>query len=182
MLAAQSGPIVPIYVIEPKIVNSSDFDAMHWQFIRESLQDLQASLKNLGVPLQIMKGDEKFRFSKLWAHEETGNGITYKRDQAVAGWAVDSNIQFIELPQNGVVRRLQDRDGWSHEWERRMHVRQFDTPEDISCPDGLMVCPVPSISELRLKQTLRETDVNGGESAGMEMLSSFIESRGHSYH
>ena len=46
--AAQSGLVVPIYIIEPEIINSSDFDALHWQFIRESLIDLQISLKMLG--------------------------------------------------------------------------------------------------------------------------------------
>lgn len=189
--AAQSGPIIPVYIIEPEVIDSPDFDALHWQFIRESLLDLQASLKKRGVPLQILKGDavnvfsvlyKKFRFSSLWAHEETGNAVTYKRDQAVAGWAANTAVSFVELPQNGVVRRLQDRDGWSRQWERRMREPVVDAPKNISCPGELTECTVPTAAELGLEPVFREIDITGGESAGMKMLSSFIESRGHRYH
>lgn len=189
--AAQSGLVVPIYIIEPEIINSSDFDALHWQFIRESLIDLQISLKMLGGPLQVLKGNavevlesmhKAFQFSTLWAHEETGNAITYRRDLAVAKWADAKNISFMELPQNGVVRRLQNRDGWARQWERRMQVQKLDIPTNISCPGRLADCSIPSVSDLQLEKFPRETDIKGGESAGREMLSSFIESRGHRYH
>ena len=189
--AARSGRVLPVYVIEPEIIRAADFDALHWQFIRESLLDLQRSLFELGASLQVLEGSavdvfdslhNRYGFSSLWAHEETGNAVTYKRDQAVAKWAASKNVSFNEIPQNGVVRCLQDRDGWSKQWEQRMRQAQIDAPEIILCPDGLKPAAIPAVSDLGLKESTREVDIRGGEKAGIETLQSFIHSRGHRYH
>ncbi len=189
--AAKSSHVLPVYIIEPEVVRAADFDALHWQFIRESLLDLQRSLCELGVPLQVLEGSavDVFEslhshcgFSSLWAHEETGNAITYRRDQAVAKWAVSKGIVFNEIPQDGVVRRLQDRDGWSKQWEQRMSQAQINAPENISCPAELKPSVIPTASALGLNESSREVDIRGGEKAGIETLKSFIRSRGHCYH
>ncbi|MFL3659464.1 MAG: deoxyribodipyrimidine photo-lyase, partial [Opitutales bacterium] len=189
--AAQSASVLPVYIIEPEVIQAADFDALHWQFIQESLLDLQFSLSGLGAPLQVLRGSavdvfkslfDRYRFSTLWAHEETGNAITYKRDQAVAEWAASESITFAELPQNGVVRCLQDRDGWSKLWEERMRKPQTNAPENIACPDGLKSSAIPTVSDLRLSKSTRKIDIRGGEKAGLEILQSFIQSRGKRYH
>jgi deoxyribodipyrimidine photo-lyase len=189
--AAKAGYVLPVYIIEPELIQAADFDALHWQFIRESLLDLQASLSELGACLQILKGSavdvlemlhRRYTFSTLRAHEETGNAITYKRDQAVAQWANSQSVSFIEVPQNGVVRCLQDRDGWSKQWEQRMHKPQVDAPKSIRCPEGLKPSVVPTASDLGLNESRREVDIKGGEKAGIKTVQSFIQSRGHRYH
>ncbi|MGK0456758.1 MAG: deoxyribodipyrimidine photo-lyase, partial [Zhongshania aliphaticivorans] len=189
--AAQSGGVLPVYIIEPEVIQAADFDALHWQFIQESLLDLQTSLSDLGAPLQVLRGSavdvfkslfDRYNFSTLWAHEETGNAITYKRDRAVAKWAASKSVSFVELPQNGVVRCLQDRDGWSKPWEQRMRKPQINAPGNIACPDGLKPSAIPTVSDLRLSQSTREIDIRGGEKAGLEILQSFIQSRGQRYH
>jgi len=63
-----------------------------------------------------------------------------------------------------------------------MRDQQLEIPQSISCPVDLMACSIPSASDLGLEQFPREIDVMGGERAGLEMLNSFIESRGHRYH
>lgn len=189
--AAQSGPILPVYIVEPEVIYAPDFDALHWQFIQESLVDLKRSLQKLGATLQVIQGNaldvlnmlyDQYQFSALWSHEETGNAITYKRDQLVGQWAKSANVSFIEIPQNGVVRRLQDRDGWSKYWEKRMHEPQVPMPKGLMCPDGLEPSVIPSAAELQLSVSKRETCIHGGEAAGLLTLQSFIESRGHRYH
>lgn len=189
--AGRAGAILPVFIIEPEVIHAPDFDALHWQFIRESLVDLQASLSKLGAPLQIVKGSavdvlqsmhERYGFSSLWSHEETGNAITYKRDRAVAKWADYAGVSFIEIPQNGVVRRLCDRDGWSKQWEKRMHEPQVDAPQRLSYPAGLKSSDVPKSADLGLEVSEREVDICGGESAAFAVLESFIQSRGHRYH
>ena len=189
--AARSGLVLPVYIIEPEVIEAPDLDALHWQFIREALLDLQASLSERGAELQVLKGSaadvfdslhQRYEFATLWAHEETGNAITYKRDQAVIKWANSKGVSFVELPQNGVVRRLQDRDGWSRQWEQRMRETPVDGPQSLSCPDGLKRSAIPTAPDLKLKQSPREIDIKGGEKAGIEMLNSFIQNRGHRYH
>ena len=188
--AAERGPLVPVYLIEPEVIDAPDFDAMHWGFIRESLHCLQGSLRELGVELQVLRGDavevlaslqRHFGFADLWAHEETGNAITYARDLAVADWANESGVHFHEIPQNGVVRRLADRDGWSRHWEKRMRAPIIPVPE-VRPVDGLKACAVPTAAELELSESARELDLQGGEGMAQRTLESFITGRGARYH
>lgn len=189
--AARSGPILPVFIVEPEVIHAPDFDALHWKFIQESLIDLKTSLSDLGASLQILEGNavdvlqalhDQYGFSFLWAHEETGNAVTYKRDQAVSAWAGSKNVSFVELPQNGVVRCLRDRDGWSRQWEQRMREPQVDAPQSLSCPDGLGLTEIPEAVDLGLEVSSREVDIKGGEKEGIRQLQSFIQSRGHRYH
>ena len=189
--AVRSGRVLPVFIIEPEVIRAPDFDALHWQFISESLIDLQASLSERGVELQVLKGSavdvfdslqQHYGFKNIWAHEETGNAITYRRDQAVATWAISRGVSLVELPQNGVVRRLKDRDGWSKKWEQGMHEPLVAAPRNLLCPAGLKPSPIPEAFDLGLEVFKRAVDVKGGEKEGLEILRSFIQNRGHRYH
>lgn len=109
---ARAGPVLPVYIVEPEVIQAPDFDAMHWQFIRESLQDLSAKLLSLGLHLQVLRGNavevlaklhKRYAFDCLRAHEETGNAITYRRDQAVASWTSKAGIRFLESAAEPVL-------------------------------------------------------------------------------
>lgn len=189
--AAQRGRVLPLYVIEPSLIQAADFDALHWNFIRESLCDLSSKLSALGCPLQIVVGEavdvlaqvhKRFNLQSLWAHEETGNGLTYRRDLAVASWAQQAGVAFHEMPQNGVERRLQDRDGWSRMWEQRMRAPIVSPPEHLQAPAGLQACAIPSAQALGLAGSPRQVEQQGGETAAQAVLQSFIQQRGHRYH
>ena len=125
--AAQAGPLLPLYIIEPDLINAPDFGSLHWTFIRECLIDLNDQLSALGQPLIVRRGDalsvlEKLRqqtnFKQLYSHEETGNALTFARDRRVAIWAKEQSILWKETPQNGVIRPLHNRDGWAAQWEK----------------------------------------------------------------
>ena len=94
--AAARGPVVLLYIVEPEMIEAADFDGIHWQFIRQSLLDLQASVHELGGALCIRRGEAtavlnalhlEYDFAGLWSHEETGNAWTFARDKRVARWA-----------------------------------------------------------------------------------------------
>ena len=189
--AVQRGSILPIYIIEPDVIQSPDFDAMHWDFIAESLLCLQASLRALGAELQVVEGSavdvlaslrRRCGFTALWAHEETGNAITYRRDVAVGRWAAREGVDFHELPQNGVVRRLKDRDCWARHWERRMGAPILPVPEGLLSLPDLPTITIPTAAQLGLNASPREIDVRGGEAEAQRTLASFIDGRGTRYH
>jgi deoxyribodipyrimidine photo-lyase len=189
--AAERGPVVAVYLIEPAVIDAPDFDAMHWNFIRESLRELQESLRDLGTELQIFRGDavelfaalqEQHAIETIWAHEETGNAVTYKRDLAVGAWAKAAGVRFEEISQNGVVRGLKDRDGWARHWERWMGAAIEAVPEKLESAAGLKPCGIPSAGELKLDESTREVDLRGGEKEAIRMLESFVKGRGVRYH
>jgi len=189
--AAEAGAVIPLYIIEPEVIRAPDFDALHWNFIRESLLDLSDQLRARGLNLQVKQGravdvlmeiHRCYNIDGLWSHEETGNKLTYQRDIEVQAWSASAGIRQRELPQNGVVRRLLDRDGWAQRWEQRMGAAPAQTPELFDVPEGLEPCAIPTSHDLKLAGAVRSVDLRGGALEGQCLLRNFIDERGHRYH
>ena len=107
--------VFAVFLYEPEVLAQPERDASHAAFERECLLELDAALGRLGIRLVTGRGEavamlEQLRretgFSLLVAHEETGTGVTYARDRRVRRWAREVGVEFLELPQTGVVRRL----------------------------------------------------------------------------
>jgi deoxyribodipyrimidine photo-lyase len=91
--AARGGGILPLFIVEPEGWAQPDVSARHWRFVAESLQGLRADLARLGAPLIVRVGPAVEVLAELLVAtgirevlscEETGNGWSYARDQAVA--------------------------------------------------------------------------------------------------
>ncbi len=190
--AAARGPVVVLYIVEPNLINAADFDGLHWEFIRQSLLDLDAGVRELGGALCIRHGEatevlaelhRSYVFEGLWSHEETGNAWSYERDKQVARWARGAGVPWQEFSQNGVVRGLRDRDGWSRVWEARMAEALLQVPVALRRPSPVVPsCAIPTCAELSLSLEGRAVDLVGGEGEGLRVLQSFIEERGRRYH
>jgi len=188
--ATQEGTVLPLYIVEPSVVNAPDFGTRHWEFIRGSLEELRKNLAKRGQPLIVRIGDavevldelyQELGHFTLYAHEETGNDITFQRDKAVRKWAKSQQVQFQEYYQNGVVRVLSDRDGWSKIWERRMSEEIFSAPDQLPTIEGLEFGEIPISEQLELP-TLSGSVQPPGEQAAQELLQSFLYERGQPYH
>ncbi|MBM3788460.1 MAG: deoxyribodipyrimidine photolyase [Acidobacteria bacterium] len=187
--AAAFGPVIPLYIIEPSLLSGADYDPCHWTFAHRSLLALRESLAHLGQPLVVRQGEcvdvlkslhRTHPIVRLWSHEETGNGLTYARDRAVAKWARAENIEWREAPNGGVVRRLKSRDGWSRIWESRMTEAQ-STPPALPKTE-IEIGHLPAGPELGLVSDHRAMAQPGGETAAQDLLDSFLSGRGHGYH
>ncbi|MFZ4794991.1 MAG: FAD-binding domain-containing protein [Blastocatellia bacterium] len=189
--AARRGPVLPLYIIEPSLINAPDFDSIHWSFIRESLVDLRQSLARLGQPLVVRVGEVLAVLADLarefdltiWSHEETGNWRTYQRDREVRRWTRQSGIGQHELPANGVVRRLASRNDWARIWEERIGVPVLPAPQRLD-PLFPLVDPgnIPTHKELGLPPDRRIVAIQrGGERIAGEVLRSFLDQRGIGY-
>jgi hypothetical protein len=123
---------------------------------------------------------QRFAFTQLFSHEETGPGWSYERDKAVARWCRAQGVAWTEWPQTGVVRRLKDRRGWASRWQQRMDAPQEPVPAAFKSPAGLPPAWLPS-----QLPTLRDLGVHAapdparalppaGEAAGHAVLASFL--------
>jgi deoxyribodipyrimidine photo-lyase len=135
--AAALGPVLCVYIVEPSYWRCPDASQRQFDFLRECLRDLYRQLQALGVRLHVLTGEvpevlerlhPQLGFSHLHSHQETGNGMTYQRDQAVARWCTARGVHWQEQVQNGVVRRLPSRDLWSALWTQRMQAPQVLPP------------------------------------------------------
>ncbi len=183
--AAGRGDVLALYIVEPELWAQSDASGRQWAFVLESLRELHVALKRLGVALCVRVGDAvevlgdlrlRHRISEVVSHEEIGNGWTYARDRRVGAWARGAGVQFTELPQTGVVRRLKSRNGWAGLRDR------FMAQEALPVPSGLrgITAQSDAMPDLGLVDPCagRQT---GGRSEGLALLDSFLTVRGEHY-
>ncbi|PWG61398.1 cryptochrome/deoxyribodipyrimidine photo-lyase family protein [Sediminicurvatus halobius] len=189
--AAQCGPVLPLYVVEPGYWAQPDTAERHWAFIRESLTSLDEALRRLGLALHLAEGAVTDVLARLHAahgiaavhaHEETGNAWSYARDRAVRAWCREQGVALHETPQFGVVRGLDDRDRWAGLWEARMRQPVITPPaEAVAAPvaPGLTVETLPR--RLGVGRTPCPQRQAGGRAAGERLLAGFLAERGEDY-
>jgi len=187
--AAAAGNVVPLFIYEPDVLTAADFSRRHLQFANGCLFELRRELRRLGGDLILRTGDaveilrqlkRETAFTCLHSHQETGNAITYKRDQRVAEWCREAGVAWTEHPGNGVIRRLRSRDGWAGRWARRMGRPILEAPmlrTPANLPSGETVPP----DTLSLRP-LGEVDLQKpGTDAARSLLDSFLMQRGVDY-
>lgn len=186
----QPGEVVALHVFEPSFWQAEEHDAQHFHFVVDGLRELGERLDAIGVPLLLRVGELPGVFAELhatrpmaglWAHEETGNRLTYDRDLRVHAWARDAGVPFVELSQTGVIRRLRSRDGWAKRWRERMEAPVLAPPATAQGARGLDPGTWPKASLFGLEEGRRPLAQRGGEARGREMLHGFLHTRGQHY-
>jgi deoxyribodipyrimidine photo-lyase len=191
---AQGGAVFATFLYEPEIYAHPEWSPRHTGFQHECLLAVAESLARLGIRLVTRHGEavamlEQLRreagFRLLVAHEETGTGVSYARDRRVRKWAREAGVEFVEVPQTGVVRRLRSRNGWNRQWEARM-----ESPAAILRPaDGQG--GLDAVRHLKSHGLLSGRDLGhatdsterqrGGEPVAADVLDDFLSRRGRSY-
>ena len=188
--ATKQGPCLCLYVYEPELIQAPDFDNAHLQFINDSLRELRDQLRKLGGDLMIRVGRmpdvlgkicEQYEISKIWAHEETFNGVSYARDRRVRAWAKSHGVELKEVPNNGVVRRLKSRDGWAKQWQQRMLQPLAESPSRMDSMPCQNPGEIMTAEELGLSPVTQREVQEGGESVAHACLDSFLHTRGTRY-
>ena len=187
--AAKRGPVVCLYVYELELHGSAEFTSAHLVFLNESLRSLDHLLREIGGNLVLRRGAvtevlqtlwREISFAELWSHEETGSGLTYRRDREVAAWCSERGIPWNEFRQDGVVRRLRSRNGWSKNWEEFMRGPASSVP-GIRGVDGLRSEGILGPEEMGLPPSDKPDAQKGGEEAARRTLHSFLTERGVNY-
>ena len=188
-VAAERGPVLPLYVAEPSIAAGDDYRPRHWTLIREALIELRARLAKRGQPLVVRCGEmpgvlddlhEQMGPLRLWAHEETGNDNTFDRDRRVRRWAHEHSVSFTEVPSRGVVRGPHDCDDWAEQWERSMDQPLVYPPEALEPVEDVEPGPMPSHADLGLRPSTAALQ-QIGEAEAHRTLDAFLRERGRSY-
>ncbi len=188
--AVKNGVVLPIYIAEPDYWQLPDSSARQWAFASECLSELQSDLRARGSELYALTMDavlalslirERFGAFKLWSHEETGNTWTFERDKRIASWVKAQGMEWQEITQTGVVRRLKTRAGWAEHWDKVMATTLAPTPSTIRSPVCDFPTTIPSANELGLDQDPCPARQRGGRNAALSTLDSFLYVRGRNY-
>lgn len=190
LLAAEHGPVLPLYIVEPEFWQQPDAATRQWQFCREALVELRQALAALGQPLVVRTGTvtvvlERARrqlgIAALWSHEETGNGFTYARDRQVKAWSRQHGITWKEVPQFGVVRGLKHREGWAKRWEDQMAEPMAPAIKALPALSEIDPGAIPTAEELQLPADHCPHRQPGGRYAGLRELEDFLQHRVRHY-
>jgi len=188
--AALSGPVLPLFIIEPDYWRGPDTSARQWQFWRGALADLAQTIGAKGGRLCVRFGDaveqmaalrEEIGPFALWAHQETGNGFTFTRDIAMRRWAASQAIPFAEKRQFGVIRgRGLNRDRWASAWDAMMD-RPIAPCPPITWAKASGETRLPSPRALGLAPDALAHPPAAGRAEALATLDSFLHQRGQYY-
>ena len=179
LAAASMGPVLPIYIFEPDYWKLPDTSPIQHAALVSALSDLSTLLSRMGAPLVIQTGDaidvfksllKAYPVAQVVSHEETGNAWTYERDRKVARFLKASGIPWVQYPANGVIRRLDHRDGWSKRWHQTMHETLIPPPSALTGVESKAV-ESRSTAALKLKDT-KQPPLIATRGAAMAALSS----------
>lgn len=185
-------PTLLLYIFEPILLNDPHYSQRHFDFIKQSLVDMNNKLQSIGTQLLIIESDALVAFKilndllhikKVYSYQETGLLITFKRDQELKKYFKSQQITWTEYVANGVVRGLKNRSTWKEHWIEFIN-KDCDHPNF----DNSAIFGVSKIKELQAKfkpvdlKTCTSTPFQkGGTSMAFKYFESFLKERINGY-
>lgn len=191
--ALSSGkPVLLLYVFEELLIEDEHYSQRHWDFVKQSLADLNSRLKAFDSKVLTVQSDmiavvnqllNTYHISDVYSHQETGILITYERDKTFTRFCKNNLITWHENIHNGVQRGLKDRDQWVEQCNAYFEIEPLPF---VPKPDQLLsINSVEGLEQL-FKIPSLETDPGtpfqkGGRTMGLKYLDSFLEGRYENY-
>ena len=119
-----------LYVFENSLLEDPHYDKRHWNFIKQSLADLNTDLKKYDTKVLCVQTEVVNTFNQLFnyykintvfSHQETGLLITYNRDKEFTRYCRNNSVNWVENNNNGVLRGLLNREDWFDKWDDFMY-------------------------------------------------------------
>lgn len=181
-----------LYCFEPLLMNDSHYSKRHWNFIRESIIDLNTALETYNSKILAVQSDiiaainqlqSRYHISDIYSHQETGILVTFERDKNFKRYCKNNLINWHENINNGVQRGLKNRDNWNE------LVDAYYAIEPLSfAPKENQFISKKDIELLEINFNLPNLDTQkftpfqkGGRSTGLRYLKSFFEQRYQNY-
>lgn len=83
--------VLLFYAFEPLLLNDPHYSERHWDFVKQSLEDLNQALKPYNSKILVVKSDiiaalnqllTKYKINNIYSHKETGILVTFDRDKS----------------------------------------------------------------------------------------------------
>lgn len=180
--------VLLLYVFEELLLNDTHYSERHWNFIKQSLLDLNRQLKvynskvlavNSNIIPTINQLLSTYKIKNIFSHQETGILTTYNRDKTFQRFCKNNFINWVENINNGVQRGLKNKEQWVENCNAFFEVEPL-----IFQPKQHQLLDIESIVKLEslftipsLKTNLETPFQKGGRTTGLKYLNSFFEKR-----
>jgi deoxyribodipyrimidine photo-lyase len=173
-------------------LNDNHYSTRHFNFIKESLKDINSQLNPYDTKVLTVTSDITSAFNQLQSfykidtvhsHLETGLLITYNRDKEFTRYCRNNVIQWIESKNNGVERGLVNRNNWFETWETYMNADQIRfEPAANQLLNLSEIKTLENVFTVADLETPMQTNFQkGGSTMGWKYANSFFESRHTEY-
>ena len=126
--------ILPLFCWEPSLIADPHMDMRHWQFIQQSIDDINAQLPSdarlLTLHCEVIDALEliaqHYAISAVRSYQEIGLSVTHNRDISVSNYLKKKKINHIECQYGAVMRGLPHREQWQQNWDRHFTTKTYD--------------------------------------------------------
>lgn len=177
-----------LYAFETMLLEDRHYSARHWNFVRESIRDLNEQLKPLNSKILAVEADmisivnqllSQYSIRNIYSHQETGILVTYNRDKSFKRFCKNNLITWHENIHNGVQRGLKNRALWTQKCNA-----YFETEPLPFSPSENQLLNIQEIEELEgllhIASLHTPEDAifqKGGRTMGLKYLESFLSNR-----
>ncbi len=191
--ALQTGKrVLLLYSFEPVLMDDLHYSERHWNFIKESLVDLNSELAQYNSKVLVVQSDiiaavnqllTSYKINDVYSHQETGILVTFERDKNFKRFCKNNLITWHENINNGVQRGLKNRENWNNLCNAFYEIEpltfnpdenQLLSINDIEILEGIFKLP-------DLKTNKDTPFQKGGRSMGLKYLKSFFKERYPNY-
>ncbi|MEM8901483.1 MAG: FAD-binding domain-containing protein [Bacteroidota bacterium] len=177
--------VLLVYFWEPSLMEDVHMDARHIQFIRESLMEMQVGLAPYNLQVEILRGEVEevltelsnhLEIGTIFSYQESGTGITYRRDLSVKEWTRKHSVKWVEAKMDGVDRGRKNRSGWRD-------VMLADLCKPVFTPDFRSIQPIILPEPLQKRRETLSTGERiegfqqGGEKIANRYMLGFLKKR-----
>jgi deoxyribodipyrimidine photo-lyase len=177
-----------LYAFENILLKDDHYSDRHWNFIKESIADINTQLEPLDSKVLAIEADiisiinqlmSTYTIRNIYSHQETGILVTYNRDKSFKRFCKNNLITWHENIHNGVQRGLKDRDLWTQRCNAYFEIEPIlFSPSKHQLLDHTAINTI----ENQLHPATLETPKNaifqkGGRTTGLKYLESFLTVR-----
>ncbi|EGV43845.1 deoxyribodipyrimidine photolyase [Bizionia argentinensis JUB59] len=188
----QNEPVLCVFVFEKLLLDNEHYSQRHWDFLKESIRDLNTQLEAYNTKVLAANSDiistcnlisNDYQIKSVYSHQETGIQVTFDRDKSFKRYCKNNLITWHESIQNGVLRGLVNRESWFDNWNKIMAEPLINFSADSA--DFLSLNAI-----YELENQFQTTDLNtskekpfqqGGSTLGWKYLKSFLNTRHKDY-
>ena len=184
--------VLLVYVFETALAQDPHYSARHFDFIKQSLVDMNQKLEQFNTKVLVTQGvtmdvfckiNDSYTIERIYSHQETGLRVTFERDKEIKKWTDSKQIYWKEHTQQGVFRGMKNRKQWLVNWTKSMNEQQHPFPnkeasflEQEKIAELSRSIPTPKLI------TKNNSNVQfGGSSQGRRYLDSFFKDRHYQY-
>lgn len=184
--------VLLLYVFEEILINDPHYSQRHWDFIKQSIVDLNEQLKTYNSKILAVSSNiipvinqllSFYHIKHIYSHQETGILVTYDRDKTFQRFCKNNFITWHENVNNGVIRGLKDRENWV-----ALCNTFFENEPLVFQPKSNQLLSVNEINSLEnlfkipsLQTNLKTPFQKGGRVMGTKYLNSFLSKRYSQY-